>query len=220
MRGRVTARRWPPDPLRVVLATALLLIVGAITLVTLANPVMDLEEAELAAAAAAARAQARASNAPDVASPPTVVPEPATGKRTPHTKKGQLLQKQLEERRARLALASNDKPERPKVSLRAGGADAAAVERVLKRKLAATFVDDASASYALTLRVDRKAGPGVSLRCSIAVAAMPGKTLVASFSSQAAVEGEVADAELFGDAADACAGALAEDLGPWLRRPR
>ena len=193
---------------------------GAITMVTLADPVMDTEEAELAAAAAAARAQARATTTPDFEPPPQVVPEPVAEKRKPRTKKGQLLQQQLEERRARLAAATTNKPERPKVSLRAGGADAAAVERVLKRKLAATFVDDASASYALTLRVDRKAGPGVSLKCSIAVAAMPGRNLVASFSSQAAVEGEVPDAELFGDAADACAGALAEDLGPWLRRAR
>lgn len=215
----MSKKRWPPDPLRVLIATAILFLVGAVILVALANPVLDTEEAELAAAAAAAAAQARAAREPEPAATEPIAPEPVA-KKTPRTKKGQLLQQQLEERRAKLAAATPGRPERPMVSLRVGGADAALVERALKRKLGASFVDDAAASYALTLRVDRKAGAGVSLKCSVAVAAMPGKSLVASFSSQVSVEGEVADAELLGDAADACAGALAEDLGPWLRRDR
>lgn len=216
----MSEKRWPPDPLRVVIATAIAFVLGAIILVALANPVVDTEEAELAAAAAAAHAEARAAierKLPATASPSL---EPPVTKRTPRTKKGRLLQQQLEERRAKLAAVEPGRPQRPKVSLRVGGADAALVERALRRKLAASFVDDADASYALTLRVDRKPGSGVSLKCSIAVAAMPGKTLMASFSSQVGVEGEVADAELLGDAADACAGALAEDLGPWLARGR
>ena len=214
------AKRWPPDPLRVVIATAILFVIGSVILVALANPVVDTEEAELAAAAASARAQARAAHGQGEPTSAAPTSEPVVSRKAPRTKKGRLLQQQLEERRAKLAAADPGQPQRPRVSLRAGGGDAALVERALKRKLSATFVHDAAASYALTLRVDRKPGPGVSLKCSAAVAAMPGKSLVASFSSQVSVEGEVADAELLRDATDACAGALAEDLGPWLRRGR
>lgn len=216
----MTHKRWPPDPLRVLIATALLFIIGAITLVALADPVVDLEETELAAEAAEARARARAANAPDLTPPSPPAPEPVAAKPRPRTKKGQLLQERLAERRAKVAAADPSKPEVPRVSLRTGGADVALVERALKKKLGVRIVDDANASWALTLRVDRKAGAGISLKCSVAVAAMPNKNLVASFSSQAGVEGEVSDQELLGDAAEACAGALAEDLGPWLRRGR
>ncbi len=215
----MTKKRWPPDPLRVAIATALALLIGAVVLVALSTPVVDTEEAELAAAAAAAAAEARAARAPDpvtTAAPPTA-PEPKAPPKAPRTKKGKLLQQKLEERRAKLA-AATEKAGRPRVSLRTGGDGAALVERMLKRRLDASFVDDASASYALTLRVDRKPGPGVQLKCSVAVAAMPGKNLVASFSSLAGVEGDADDAELLGDAATACADSLVEDLGPWLRR--
>lgn len=215
----MTSRRWPPDPLRVLLATAVLFVIGAITLVALADPVVDLEEAELAAEAAAARARARAQQEPPPAPPPVVEVKPVDPPRA-RTKKGKILQERLEERRARLAAATPTTQAPLAVSLRTGGADAALVARALKRKLTVPFVDDAKADWALTLRVDRKAGPGVTLKCSVAVAAMPNKNLVASFSSQAGVEGEVSDDELLGDAAEACAGALAEDLGPWLRRAR
>lgn len=215
----MSLKRWPPDPLRVVVATALLFVVGAVTLVTMANPVMDLEELELAAEAAEARARARAESAIPAPSSTPPPPEPEAARPPPRTRKGKILQERLEERRAKLASASGtSRAEAPRVSLRAGGAEAALVERALKRKLGATFVDDSAARWALTLRVDRKPGAGVQLKCSVAVAAMPNKNLVASFSSQVGVEGEVAEAELLGDAADACAGALAEDLGPWLRR--
>lgn len=217
----MTKKRWPPDPLRVVIATAIALLIGAVVLVGLADPVADTEEAELAAAAAAAAAEARTTRALEPATnvaAAATTKEPVAAPKAPRTKKGKLLQQKLEERRAKLAAV--DKTGRPRVSLRAGGSEAALVERVLKRKLDAAFVDDAGASYALTLRVDRKPGAGVQLKCSVAVAAMPGKNLVASFSSQAGVEGDADDAELLSDAAQACADALAEDLGPWLRRSK
>jgi len=215
----VTLKRWPPDPLRVLVACAFLFILGAVTLVALADPVADLEEVELAAEAAEARARARAALAPELVPAPAPAPAPEPIKGPPRTKKGKILQQRLEERRAKLAAASASSGP-PKLSLRSGGADAALVERLLKRKLGASFVDDSAATWALTLRVDRKPGAGVQLRCSVAVAAMPNKNLVASFSSQAGVEGDAPDAELLGDAAEACAGALAEDLGPWFKRAR
>lgn len=215
----MTRKRWPPDPLRVLVACAILFIIGAVTLVALADPVADLEEVELAADAAEARARARAAQEPELVPAPTPAPTPEPTKATPRTKKGKILQQRLEERRAKLAAASPSSGP-PKLSLRAGGEDAALVERVLRRKLGASFVDDSRASWALTLRVDRKPGAGVQLRCSVAVAAMPSKNLVASFSSQAGVEGDAPEAELLGDAAEACAGALAEDLVPWLKRAR
>ncbi len=217
----MTKKRWPPDPLRVVIAIAIALIIGAVVVVGLADPVVDTEEAELAAAAAAAAAEARAAATPEPPvsiEPPLPEPEPVVKAKAPRTKKGKLLQQKLEERRAKLAAAA-EQAGRPRVSLRAGGSEAAMVERVLKRKLDAAFVDEANASYALTLRVDRKPGSGVQLKCSVAVAALPGKNLLASFSSSVGVEGGD-DAELLGDAATACAAALAEDLGPWLRKSK
>ncbi len=133
------------------------------------------------------------------------------------TPKGRLLKEALKQRaQQRVAMASAG------IEVELSG-DAGLRRALIQQLTGASVTTNPQRGFALSLKNEhgKTTGGAVYARCSVAIAQLPSRKLLASLSTRADVDGEgVTDAELEHDAAQACAAALATDVSSWLRAHR
>jgi hypothetical protein len=159
--------------------------------------------------------------------PPPEEIERAIETKQTKSKKAKLLKDELKKREAEKKIAQAS-AEKKSLGIEGTGAAGntialsgdAAFKRALVAKLRGVRVVDQNAAYSVSLRVQKGAHKDgtIFVKCSAAIAQMPGNRLMGGLGSEAAVAGDGSRAALERDAADACAASLADDLKQWLSR--